>query len=215
MRLVRNLESNLSEIVDAIKTVEGVVGIVLFGSVARGDYDEGSDIDLLVIFRDENLMRRNEWQVTRRIPSDVFAQSICVCPSMLKSVNPVFLRSVLEDGVILYMRHPFVLRFQSACGVPQLIVSYSLDGLSQREKQKVDYELFGRVVGERIYEGAVGNCGGKRLGRGCFLVPKESSESVLSLLKRCNLRYDLMEVYLPKVEKFHPDFSLISDWLLF
>ncbi|MDI6905658.1 MAG: nucleotidyltransferase domain-containing protein [Candidatus Bathyarchaeia archaeon] len=199
---------SLSEIVDAIKTVEGVIGIILFGSVARGDYDEGSDIDLLVIFRDEDLMRRNEWEVTRRIPSDVFAQSICVCPSMLKSANPVFLRSVLDDGVILYMRHPFVSRFQLACGVPYFIVSYSLEGLSQREKQKVDYKLFGRVVGERSYEGAVEKCGGKRLGRGCFLVPKESSESVLNLLKKYSLRYDLMEAYLPKVEKFPFEISL-------
>jgi len=198
----------LSEIVDAVKTVEGVIGIVLFGSVARGDYDEGSDVDLLVLFEDEDLMRRNEWEVTCRIPSEVFAQSICVCPSTLDSVNPVFLRSVLDDGLILYMRYPFVLRFQSASFVPYLIVSFSLEGLSQREKQRVDYKLFGRVVGKRKYVGVVEKFGGKRVGRGCFLIPKGSSEVVLSLLEEYNLRFELMEAYLPKVEKFHLRFLL-------
>lgn len=203
MRSVRSLNFSLSEIVDALKTVEGVVGIILFGSVARGDYDEGSDVDLLVIFKDEGLMRRNEWEVTLSIPPEVFAQSICVCPSTLDSVNPVFLRSVLKDGLILYMRYPFVLRPQSASFVPYLIVSYSLEGLSQREKQKVGYRLFGRVAGKREYRGVVEKFGGKRLGRGCFLIPKESSDVVLSLLGEYNLRFELTEAYLPKVEKVH------------
>lgn len=202
MRSVKSSELSLSEVVNAIKTVEGVVGIILFGSVARGDYGEGSDIDLLIIFRDENVMRRNEWEATRRIPSGVFAQSICVCPSMLQAVNPVFLRSVLEDGIILYMQHPFVLRLKSANTTPYLLISYTLESLSQGEKQKIDYKLFGRVVGQRSYEGVVKKYGGKRLGRGCFLIPKESSDYVLNLLKEYKLSYELMEVYLPKTEKF-------------
>ena len=32
---------------------QGVVGIVLFGSQARGDYDEFSDYDLLVLFENK------------------------------------------------------------------------------------------------------------------------------------------------------------------
>ena len=202
MKSAKSLELSLSEIVNAIRTVDGVIGIILFGSVTRGDYDEGSDVDLLVIFKDEDVLRRNEWEVTRRIPSNIFAQSICVCPSMLKTMNPVFLQSVSEDGVILFMQHPFVLRVQSACVVPYFIVSYGLGGLSQREKQKVDYKLFGRVVGKRTYGGLVERYGGRRLGRGCFLIPKESSEFVLNRLREFNLRYELMEVYLPNIEKF-------------
>jgi len=201
MRSAKDLEPSLSEIVDVIKTVDGVIGIILFGSVARGDYDEGSDIDLLVIFKDENTMRKNEWEVTRRIPSDVFAQSICVCPSTLEAANPVFLQSVLEDGVILYMQHPFVLKLKSAGVAPYLIVSYGLGVLSQREKQKVDYQLFGRVAGGRSYAGLVDKYGGRRLGRGCFLIPKEGSEPVLRLLDEHGLRYELVEAYLPKIEK--------------
>ena len=83
MKSARQLESILPELVGAIKTVEGVVGIILFGSAARGEADEGSDIDLLVLFEDEDKMRRNEWEVTRRIPPKTFVQTICACPSTL------------------------------------------------------------------------------------------------------------------------------------
>ncbi len=201
MRSAKDLESSLSEIVDAVKTVDGVIGIILFGSVARGDYDEGSDIDLLVIFKDEDTMRKNEWEVTCRIPSDIFAQSICVCPSMLAGANPVFLQSVSEEGVILYMQYPFVLKLKSAGAAPYFIVCYGLGVLSQREKQKVDYRLFGRVAGKRSYAGLVDKYGGRRLGRGCFLVPKGGSKFVLNFLDKHNLKYELLEVYLPKIEK--------------
>jgi len=202
MKSLKWLESSLSKIVDAIKTVDGVIGIILFGSVARGKADQGSDIDLLILFKDENAMRINEWEVTRRIPPDMFTQSICVCPSTLKAVNPVFLQSVLEDGIILYMQHPLDLRLRLASTVPYLIVSYSLEGLPQREKQKIDYRLFGKLAGERSYVGLIEKHGGKRLGRGCFLIPKESSEPVVSLLNKHNLKYELMEVHVPKTQKF-------------
>jgi hypothetical protein len=180
-----------------LKNVEGVVGIILFGSVARGEADEGSDIDLLVVFEDEDKLRKNEWEVTRRIPSNLFAQSICVCPSILRRMNPVFVRSVLDEGIILYMRYPWVLRSRVAGAVGFLLVTYTLENLSQREKQRVDYKLFGKVVGNRSYLGIVEKCGGKRLGRGCFLIPKEQAETVLKFLDENDIKYEYTEAYIP------------------
>lgn len=203
MRSVERLESSLSEIVTAIKAVDGVMGIILFGSVARGEGDEGSDIDLLVVFEDEDKMREKEWEVTLRVPPNVFVQSICVCPSTLKRMNPVFLQSVLDEGIILFMRHPLVLRSHMANTNPHLIVTYSLAGLSQRGKQKVNYGLFGREIGERRYIGLIERHGGKRLGRGSFLIPVEDARPVLSFLDERDVRYETNEVYTPsKTPKF-------------
>jgi len=187
----------LSEIVAAVKTVNGVIGIVLFGSAARGEADEGSDIDLLVLFEDEDKMRRNEWEVTRRIPPNIFAQSICVCPSTLKRMNPVFVQSVFRDGIILYMQYPWMLRSSLANTVYSLLVAYSLECLSQKDKQKIDYKLFGRMIGRHRYTGLVEKHGGKRLGRGSFLIPKRDAETILNLLDEHNVRYELTEVYIP------------------
>jgi predicted nucleotidyltransferase len=203
MRSVSRLESSLSEIVNAIKTVDGVIGIILFGSVTRGKADEGSDIDLLVLFENEDKMRRNEWEVNRLIQSNLFTQSICACASTLERMNPVFIQSVLEDGLILYAQHPLVLRSRLANALACLIVTYSLENLPQKEKQKVNYELFGRRVAERRYLGLVEELGGRRLGRGCFLIPKENAEVVLNTLNAHDAKYESMEVYIPnKAEVF-------------
>lgn len=211
MKLAGRLESVLSEIVDAIKGVDGVMGIILFGSVARGEADEGSDMDLLVLFKDEDKMRRGEWQVTRRMPPDVFAQSISACPSSLGGMNPVFLQSALEEGMILYMEYPVALKLRLASTTPYLIISYGLEGLPQRAKQKIDYALFGRTLGEQKYRGIVEKHGGKRLGRGCLLIPKENSEPILSLLKEHNLEYELTEVYAPTPQKFLKELSALQS----
>ncbi|KPV63416.1 MAG: Nucleotidyltransferase domain protein [Candidatus Bathyarchaeota archaeon BA2] len=197
MRSVGRLESSLSEIVNTVKTVDGVVGIILFGSVARGEADEGSDIDLLVLFEDEDKMRMNEWEVTRRIPPNLFTQSICACASTLKMMNPVFLQSVLEEGLILYAQYPLVLRSRLANAVVCFIVTYSLEELPQREKKRVNYKLFGRRMAERRYLGLVEERGGRHLGRGCFLIPKENAEVVLNVLNEHNVKYESIEVYIP------------------
>ncbi|MEM2940142.1 MAG: nucleotidyltransferase domain-containing protein [Thermoproteota archaeon] len=38
--------------------IREVITIILFGSFARGDYDEYSDYDLLVVFRNKESMQR-------------------------------------------------------------------------------------------------------------------------------------------------------------
>lgn len=69
--------------------------------------------------------------------------------------------------------------------------------MSQREKQKLGYKLFGSEVGERRYIGLVEQGGGRRLGRGCFLVPKEKAEGVLNILAECGVKYEILEAYMP------------------
>jgi predicted nucleotidyltransferase len=59
MRLGSELESDLGRLVHAITSVEGVVAVILFGSRAKGDYDEYSDYDLLVVFETDKVMWKN------------------------------------------------------------------------------------------------------------------------------------------------------------
>jgi len=53
------LDRLLQELVQALLATQGdnLVSVVLYGSVARGDAHDGSDIDLLVVFRDLPLGR--------------------------------------------------------------------------------------------------------------------------------------------------------------
>lgn len=79
--------------------------IILFGSFARGDFNEGSDIDLIVISdwkedfldRIKTLMDMNDLN----LPIEPIGYTEEEFEEMVKRRNP-FILNVLEEGVIIY-----------------------------------------------------------------------------------------------------------------
>jgi len=73
-------------VANKIKEIEGIVGIVLFGSFSRGDYDDGSDIDLLVVFKDKKYLERGlreMYKITAK--TNLFFQAIGLTLDELKN----------------------------------------------------------------------------------------------------------------------------------
>jgi predicted nucleotidyltransferase len=78
----------------AVKDKYGVEKIVLFGSQARGEAKEGSDVDLIIVVKDydkhlvENLM--TEWHDRQHIryPVDFMQYSKKRFDEMSKGINP-------------------------------------------------------------------------------------------------------------------------------
>ena len=79
--------------------------IILFGSRARGDYDEYSDYDFFIILKEEftrntmlNLISNIGLRLSRYITTDIFLKSK---KKLLKEKNDIGLLSyyVLKDGV--------------------------------------------------------------------------------------------------------------------
>jgi hypothetical protein len=79
------------------------------------------------------------------------------------------------------------------------VVSYSLKGLSQNEKMRVIYRLFGRERKDKSPRGVVGEGGGRKLGDGCFMVPTESLEVVVDVLEKYGVAFSLLRVYVPSM----------------
>ncbi|MBS7648028.1 MAG: nucleotidyltransferase domain-containing protein [Candidatus Bathyarchaeia archaeon] len=99
--------SNLNRVVDLISRFEGVLGILLFGSMARGDYDEYSDHDLLIVFKDKSSMWKS-WDNLFEVVSSL-RMNLHVIPESLeefKTANPVFLEELFKHGKFLFARFP-------------------------------------------------------------------------------------------------------------
>jgi len=84
--------------------------IVLFGSWARGEADERSDVDLLVVERepfDQNRSRRREaariWRCLSgfRVPADILVYSVGEVTQWKDSSHHVMARA-LREGKVLY-----------------------------------------------------------------------------------------------------------------
>jgi predicted nucleotidyltransferase len=82
--------------------------IILFGSCARGDMDESSDLDFVVIKKTRKRFLKRLLEVARLIDSDlgkvdVFVYTPKEFQEMVESGNP-FVERVLREGKIVYAK---------------------------------------------------------------------------------------------------------------
>jgi len=182
---------DLGKIVDVVSDVKGVVGVFLFGSLARGDFDDFSDYDLLVVFENRAIMWRN-WDTlfeavgALRLNMHVVPEAL----EELKDANPVFLDDLFRFGRVLFARFPFEV-FSGSVGLESYcLVVYEMRGLNYRDKMKVVYFLFRKSgVGE------LSKVGGFRVGEGCLLVPSEACDIIIEGLKSFGIDARKLETY--------------------
>jgi predicted nucleotidyltransferase len=187
-------ESDLSELASAVHRVEGVVAAILFGSRARGDYDEHSDLDVLVVFESDEARRKNWDKLYEEVSKtglfvQVLARSL---RELQEKTEPTFLREILKHGI--FLREPTKLPAISRALKPMSIITYNLRNLTHPNKQKVCYRLFGKRVKGYTYEGEVAKLGGARLGDGCILVPRKARGLITGILNEHGVKYRIIEV---------------------
>jgi predicted nucleotidyltransferase len=184
--------SNLAELVERMAPLQGLVGIILFGSVARGDADEYSDYDLLILFRDRASLRK-AWDAVFEATGSM-KLSIHAVPETLEELgkaNPVFLRELEKHGKVIYSRFPFAARLAPTLGREYSLVSYDLATLSYKEKMRILYRLY-----EAGGQGVVGRRGGAKLSSGCLMIPTGAASEVVGILKSGGARAVRLDVLL-------------------
>ena len=184
--------SDLRAMVDAISRFKGVVGVLLFGSVARGDYDEYSDYDLLVIFEDKPSM----WQCWDDLfmTTSTLGKNYHVIPETLeefKRANPAFLEELSKYGKVLFARLPLEVFLRPVKLKASCLLFYDMAGLSYKEKMRALYALYRKGGG-----GAVAKAGGVKLNEGCILVPSEAAEEVMGILSDLGIKTKKLEIYI-------------------
>jgi len=191
MRLKEGQVLDLSNIVDVVSRIRGVIGVFLFGSFARGDYDEYSDYDLLVVFQDKALMWRNWDELFQAVGS--LRMNLHVIPQTLeelKAANPVFRDELFSHGKVLFARLPLEVFSKPVELKPFCLIVYDMSGLSYREKMKVFYFLYRKGGG-----GAVAKAGGIKLSEGCLLVPSSVGDEIIGTLSAFGVEAKKLEIY--------------------
>lgn len=100
----------ISKLRAALRTEPNVSLAVLFGSVARGDDDEQSDLDLLVGLRDPGLSSRVGLTTRLRKHIDLPLEVIALEDALRR---PAFILEILRDGRVLVDRDG---RWSELCG---------------------------------------------------------------------------------------------------
>jgi predicted nucleotidyltransferase len=191
MKLKEKHISDLNEIVNAVSKTQGVIGILLFGSLARGDYDEYSDYDLLVLFENKALMWQN-WDELFQTVSDLNL-NLHVIPETLgelKNANPMFLNELSKHGKVLFARLPLEVFLQPLKLESHCLISYNMSNLNYRDKMKVIYFLY-----RKSDTGTVANMGGTKLSESCFLIPSNAADKITQTLNSLGAETKKLKIY--------------------
>lgn len=102
------MDSILQRIKDIFNNVAPQAKVILYGSQARGDAKEGSDIDLMVILDQDNISREQEWQILTPLYTLEFETGKIISPSIITASEwdkaahrTTFYNQVMTEGRIL------------------------------------------------------------------------------------------------------------------
>lgn len=104
----KTLPKDISGIVERLKNKYHPQRIVLFGSAARGELNQGSDIDFLVVKKSRKPSHKriaDIFRLLRRMDRDYPLDFIVFTPSELKervNLGDFFVKDILAEGKLLY-----------------------------------------------------------------------------------------------------------------
>lgn len=184
---------DIEHVIDRIKKVTGIIGIVLFGSYARGDFDEGSDVDILVVFGDKKELDRGLKEIYKiTAESNLFFQVIGLTMNELKG-SPL-LESALRNGKTYYAKKD-ARKLPTLTHKPYALVTYSTSSLSPKERVAFTQKLEGRGKGKYRYDGTIHKLAGYKVGRGVVMIPLENLNNLTEQLEERGINYIIRYVW--------------------
>lgn len=183
----------IEDVVNNIKKIDGTISVVLFGSYSRGNYDEGSDIDLLVVFKDKKKLDRSLKEIYKTTAkTDLFFQVIGVTLNELKD-SPL-LESALRDGKIYYAKEE-VKKLLTPTHKPYALITYSTANLNPKERVTFTQKLEGRGKGKYRYNGLIQKLDGYKVGRGVMMIPLKNLRILTEHLEKKKINYIIRYVW--------------------
>jgi predicted nucleotidyltransferase len=103
-----NEQLALEGLIDEVTPVYHVKKIILYGAKARGDFIEGSDIDLLFV-TEVSLDRATKFQISDiiykyELSNDVIISAIFISEPEFRDKLNIFLMKVKKEGVVIWSK---------------------------------------------------------------------------------------------------------------
>ena len=178
---------------------EHIKEIYLFGSVARGEATQDSDIDLFI---DSVKNKQTIQKATQAFESTTAAKTyraigikntIRALLGDLSSNEFSDLRlNIAADGIILYGK---TISGEKNRRVPHLLIWFETP---KQQKKKVAFlrQIYGRVEKGKIYSGLLQQLQGIKAGPNTLLVPIRHKATLLAALKKSKVNYTIRNVWI-------------------
>ena len=198
----KNLESYASAFVSFVLPKIDVEEIILFGSVARGEATEKSDVDLFFNTKENE---RNTKKIISYELKKFYNSRIYETFSLKGIKNPIssktgnldewkLKRSIISDGIILYGKYK-----KSPERGKAFVLFFIKPIKNVTKRNRIIRRLFGRKERGYSNEGIIKEISGKRLNSTTFLVPSEKVSEVLKILNSEKLNFSFFEIWTDQV----------------
>lgn len=176
-------------------------GVILFGSMVRGDFGPRSDIDMLMVF-DEQDPGQHLAEITKLITALKPHREIRPVLTNMKDIGADLLKEIVREGVVLYGK--IVVATDYLAIKPYLVVSYDLSGTDSTTRQRVARRVYGysscKRVGKRVreyrYPGLVDRRDCFVLGKGVVALPVETARGFIEFLRENHVKAVQHEAYM-------------------
>lgn len=195
----------ISQIMDNRIVFESIRKIILFGSVARNDFSEESDVDLFIDVPEE---KRDEIQQQIRKEKNLF-ETRCKKTWFLRGVDAP-IKVVVGDiessewkelheeirayGKILYGQYVIFQKKGKQC----VLITYELKKLEQKRKMGLIRALYGYSLTKKgkkyVQKGFLEKVGGTKISANAFLIEKGQLTQVKKILHSYKVPYRLKDM---------------------
>jgi predicted nucleotidyltransferase len=197
--VVDRLLITLDKLAKRLRTSEEVVGLILFGSYARGQYGRKSDVDLLVVLDTEcppedtkvgraALRLCGELEIEQRLPMHL--APLLVGVDRAPDLGPTLLHALWTDGVVLYGCASALARLQPTGLAPWTVIHFSTTRLPAADRVRLSRRLHGMGKNPGIVRPLV-----VILGRGTILAPSSQSQSIQDALDTAGASYEAIPIW--------------------
>jgi len=187
----------LKKIAKELSKIKDVKAVILYGSLARGEFTSRSDIDLFILTTDDKTQKEVQDKVIE-LESEIGRniQPTIRTVAELQKTDTGLLQNIFQEGKILYLREPSdipsALLLQQK---PYLIYSFQISSLKQKDKARFNRQLYEQTRKGYRYKGLLQEIGGQKLSSGCVMISYEQRERIERLFKKFRVKFDQLKVW--------------------
>jgi len=192
----------IDDLGELLKGQKDVAAGVVFGSVARGESDARSDLDLCIVMKRDVRKRLSDRILSLEKKHDI---NVVFSDPAFSGVDRYLVETLLKEGVPICGKLPEV-SVQRLELEPYEIIKFDLLGLEQSEKMRLKRALYGMVTKRKYQDktyqskktGLVEELKALRIGKASVLVPEKESRFVEKMLKEYHVKYRKITIWLSK-----------------
>ena len=186
----------LKKIVETLSEMKEIKVVILYGSLARGEFASRSDIDLFIITvreikdRVEEKVIELENQIHRSIQPTIRTEK------QLKTTDSGLLQNIFQEGKVLFLREyfdfPVSLLLEQK---PFVIYRFDISNLKQNRKAEFNRKLYGYRDKKYTYEGLTHKVNASKLSSGCIIVPFSNKRKVEEFFGKKRIKFEEIRVW--------------------